>query len=91
MSEKKKNKKTKKEFQRPASLMAVQAKLGLFKGNKDNKKKEAHDFLKKPPLGFLQDPLCIYPFIRLEGIFLTQEDYKDTENKQNNYSTGDLQ
>ncbi|MBT3239871.1 MAG: hypothetical protein HON98_04770 [Chloroflexi bacterium] len=53
MSEKKKSNKTKKEIQRPPSLMAVQAKLGLFDGNKENKKKEVHEFLKKPPLGFL--------------------------------------
>ena len=51
MSEKKKN--IKKETRRPKSLMAVQAKLGLFDNKKDNKNKEVHEFLKKPPLGFL--------------------------------------
>ncbi len=52
MSEKKKSEISKKEILRPKSLMAVQAKLGLFDDKKDNKKK-VHAFLKKFPMGFL--------------------------------------
>lgn len=40
---------------RPASLMAIQEKLGLFKTRRQPKdaKNKRHDYLKNKPLGFM--------------------------------------
>ncbi len=35
------------------SIMAIQAKLGLFENKKERSDKSAHEFLKKSPLGFM--------------------------------------
>ena len=54
MSQKKQDrKKTKQNTKHTASLMAVQAKLGLFENRKDLNKNEVHYYLKKNPFGFI--------------------------------------